>query len=154
MLRSLQIITLLFMWWQIFDRILWLQNTRKIKHEVRYKLITSPLAGRKNIVFFKILSHYIIFKRSFITDHSLLKDYNLKVYQKNVWKLWLLKCFKNGNFYCIFYIHAYQVLFWLYISYLRYMFYYIFIIYLYVHYMLFNFFTISVFILFDFKFVW
>ena len=30
-----------------------------------------------------MLSHYIPFKRSFITDHSLLKDYNLNVYEKN-----------------------------------------------------------------------
>ena len=30
-----------------------------------------------------MLQLYIPFKRSFITDHSLLKDYNLKVYEKN-----------------------------------------------------------------------
>ena len=33
--------------------------------------------------FLKIYSHYILFKGSFIADYSVLKDYNLKVYQKN-----------------------------------------------------------------------
>ena len=31
----------------------------------------------------KMLSYYVQFKRPFITDHSLLKDYNLRVYEKN-----------------------------------------------------------------------
>ena len=36
----------------------------------------SSLAERKNVV-------YISFKRYFITDHSLLKVYNLEIYQNN-----------------------------------------------------------------------
>ena len=67
-------------------------------------------------------------------------------------QIWLLKCCESRNFYyasCSCYMKFYL----LYISYLCYMFYYIFIIYLYVHYILFNFIIISIFILFDFKFV-
>ena len=62
----------------IFNKTLWFQYVRKIKFDI--KLYTSSLARRKD--FFKMLSHYTPFKRFFITDHSLLKDYNLKVYEK------------------------------------------------------------------------
>ena len=60
----------------IFNKTLWFQYVRKIKFDI--KLYTSSLARRKD--FLKILSHYTPFK---ITDHSLLKDYNLKLYEKN-----------------------------------------------------------------------
>ena len=54
----------------------------KIKFDVRYKtLLIHHWLEEKT--FLKMLSHYIPFKRSFITDHALLKDYNLKVYEKN-----------------------------------------------------------------------
>ena len=39
------------------------------------------IGGRKNIVFYKVLS-CISLMLSFITDHFLLEDYNLNVYQK------------------------------------------------------------------------
>ena len=54
-------------------------------------------------------------------------------------QLWLLKCFQNWNFFICFVFMLYQVLFWLYISYLCYLFSYMFITYLYVHYMFFKF---------------
>ena len=48
-------------------------------------IITSSLAERKNTVFLQILSH-ILFKRLFITDHSLVNEFNLNVSQKVIWK--------------------------------------------------------------------
>ena len=47
------------------------------------KLYYVMIGGRKNIVFYKALSHHISFMRSFINDHSLLEFYNLSVYQKS-----------------------------------------------------------------------
>ena len=52
----------------------------------------------KEKTFLKMLSHYIPYKRSFITDCSLLKDYNLKVCEKNNLEANPnLEIFKTGN---------------------------------------------------------
>ena len=85
-------------------------------------------------------------------DHTDIKKWKLKIFWR-LW-LWLLKCFKSWNFYYMIYLHVIWSLFLLYMSYLCYMFYYIFITYLYVYYMFLNLFYISIFTLFDFKFMW
>ena len=58
-----------------------MQEKQNLRSDINF--ITSSHSGRKNIVFAALLPHYILFKRSFITDHSLLREYNLYVYQKS-----------------------------------------------------------------------
>ena len=60
---KLQITNLLFVCWQIFNRTLWLQNIRKIKYKVRYKLYYFITGWKKKYSFFlNIFTLHIIQK--------------------------------------------------------------------------------------------
>ena len=81
------------------------------------------------------LFYRIIFEQNILTKANKLNcDWNINLYKYGSWNVAKIEMFIVC---CIFML--YEVSFWLYISYLCYMFYYVFIIYLYVYYMFFNF---------------
>ena len=101
----------------------------------------------KNISYFKIHENFVLYLL------KVIYNYTISVY-KLFTQLWFWNVAKVEIFIICFIFTLYEVLFLLYMSYLCYMFYYIFITYLYVYYMFLNLFYISIFTLFDFKFMW
>ena len=78
-----------------------------------------------------------------------------KIFFKNRFRLWLLKCSKSRNFYYMFYIHVlWSFIFVMYVIFMLYVLLYICYIFIRILFVFNFFFYISIFTLFEFKFMW